>query len=51
MMDTLFALARGPDPATPAVKWPAWKTGSEQLVEFGDAVALREMNTPRLARD
>jgi para-nitrobenzyl esterase len=48
MSDCLVAFARTGDPATEAVAWPAWIDGSEQYVEFGDAIAVRAENVDRM---
>jgi para-nitrobenzyl esterase len=48
MSDCLVAFARTGDPATEAVAWPAWTDGSEQYVEFGDAIAVRAENVDRM---
>ena len=48
MSDCLIALANKGNPATEAVKWPAWRPDAEQLVEFGDAVRVQPMATDRL---
>jgi para-nitrobenzyl esterase len=66
MMDCLIAFARTGNPSTTVVTWPQWRPQTEQLVEFGDVVAIRPMDrirldfhaaanatpaTPRLSRD
>jgi para-nitrobenzyl esterase len=48
MLETLIAFANTGNPATSAVPWPKWKPEREQLVEFGDRVAVQSMSTPRL---
>jgi hypothetical protein len=30
------------------VSWPKWKLKHEKLVEFGDTISIRKMNTARL---
>jgi len=48
MTDALIAFAKTGDPNTPAVKWPKWSPQNEQLVEFGDTIAVQPMNSARL---
>jgi para-nitrobenzyl esterase len=48
MTDALIAFAKTGDPNTPDVRWPAWSPQNEQLVEFGDKIAVQPMNTARL---
>jgi para-nitrobenzyl esterase len=48
MTDALIAFAKTGDPNTSAVHWPKWTQQNEQLVEFGDAIKVQQMNTPRL---
>jgi para-nitrobenzyl esterase len=48
MMIGLLAFARVGDPSTASVPWPRWSRQKEQLIEFGDAVAILPMNTQRL---
>jgi hypothetical protein len=48
MMSGLLAFARVGDPSTASVPWPRWSRQKEQLIEFGDAVAIQPMNTQRL---
>ena len=48
MMNGLLAFARVGDPSTALVPWPRWSRQNEQLVEFGDAVAILPMNTQRM---
>jgi len=48
MMSGLLAFARVGDPSTASVAWPRWNRQKEQLLEFGDAVAILPMNTQRL---
>jgi carboxylesterase type B len=48
MMSGLLAFARIGDPSTALVPWPRWTRQKEQLVEFGDAVAIEPMNKQRL---
>ncbi len=48
MTDALIAFAKTGNPNTPAVEWPAWSSQKEQLVEFGDKVAIQPMNAARL---
>jgi para-nitrobenzyl esterase len=48
MTDVLIAFARTGDPNTAAVHWPQWLPQNEQLVEFGDKIAVQPMNTARL---
>lgn len=47
MSECLIALAKTGSPSTAGVKWPAWKPGAEQLVEFGDAVRVLPIDTAR----
>jgi len=44
MMDSLIAFAKTGDPATPAVKWPAWKASSEQYEDFNDGPHAEPLN-------
>ena len=48
MSDCLVAFAKTGDPSTEALAWPAWSDGSEQYVEFGDAIAVRAENVDRM---
>jgi para-nitrobenzyl esterase len=48
MMSGLLAFARVGDPSTVLVPWPRWSRQKEQLIEFGNAVAILPMNTQRL---
>jgi para-nitrobenzyl esterase len=48
MMSGLLTFARVGDPSTASVLWPRWSRQKEQLIEFGDAVAIQPMNTQRL---
>jgi para-nitrobenzyl esterase len=44
MMDTLIAFAKTGNPATTAVKWPAWSPGNEQKAMFGDQISVVKLN-------
>jgi para-nitrobenzyl esterase len=46
MSDTLIAFAKTGNPATPAVKWPAWSATNDAYVDFGDAIKVEKFNTP-----
>ena len=48
MTAALIAFATTGDPSTAAVSWPKWKPKHERLVEFGDTISIRKMNTARL---
>ena len=48
MSDCLIGFARTGNPSTDTVAWPAWKQDSEQYVEFGDAIAVREESVERM---
>jgi para-nitrobenzyl esterase len=48
MTDALIAFAKTGDPNTQTIHWPKWTPQNEQLVEFGDAIKVQPMNTPRL---
>jgi para-nitrobenzyl esterase len=48
MTASVVAFAKSGDPNTADVKWPAWTPSNERLVEFGDTIAVRPMNTKRL---
>ena len=48
MTDALIAFAKTGNPNTSAVEWPAWSPQKEQLVEFGDKIAVQPMNAARL---
>ncbi len=48
MTAALMAFANTGNPKTAGVDWPNWTPKSEQLMEFGDAVGVQEMITPRL---
>ena len=48
MSDCLVAFARTGDPSTEVVAWPPWSDGSEQYIEFGDAIAVRAENVDRM---
>ena len=48
MSDCLIALAKTGSPETGSVRWPAWKPGAEQLIEFGDSIRVLPMATGRL---
>jgi para-nitrobenzyl esterase len=49
MTDALIAFAAKGNPNTSAVEWPQWTAQKEQLVEFGDKIAVQSMNTERLS--
>jgi para-nitrobenzyl esterase len=48
MLESLLAFARTGDPATSATPWPAWRTGGEQYVDFGDRVGVARENAAQL---
>ncbi len=48
MLESLVAFAKSGDPSTAATAWPKWSGNAEQLVDFGDAVSIRPMNSERL---
>ncbi|MBV8905172.1 MAG: carboxylesterase family protein, partial [Acidobacteriia bacterium] len=48
MTAALIAFAKTGDPGTADVRWPKWTPKEERLVEFGDTISVREMNTARL---
>ena len=48
MTDALIAFAKTGNPKTAAVEWPAWSPQKEQLMEFGDKIAIQPMNSARL---
>jgi len=48
MLASLVAFAKSGDPSTAATAWPKWSANAEQLVDFGDAVSIRQMNSERL---
>lgn len=48
MTAALIAFANTGNPATKATPWPAWIPTNEQLIEFGDQVAIQPMETKRL---
>src|SRR5579875_296790 len=48
MTAALIAFATTGDPSTAAVSWPKSKPKHERLVEFGDTISIRKMNTARL---
>jgi para-nitrobenzyl esterase len=48
MTDSLVAIARGGDPATPATPWPRWTPRAPRQLAFGDAVQVAmEESAPR----
>jgi para-nitrobenzyl esterase len=48
MLASLTAFAKSGDPSVAAGPWPKWSINAERLVDFGDAVSIRQMNTERL---
>jgi para-nitrobenzyl esterase len=44
MSDALIAFAKTGNPATPAVKWPAWSPTNDVYVDFGDSIKLEKFN-------
>ena len=48
MLGSLVAFAKSGDPSTAATAWPRWSANAEQLVDLGDAVSIRVMNSERL---
>jgi para-nitrobenzyl esterase len=48
MLASLVAFAKSGDPSIAAGPWPKWSTDAERLVDFGDAVSIRPMNSERL---
>jgi para-nitrobenzyl esterase len=48
MMDSMLAFARSGNPATPAIPWPAWRRGDEQIIDFGDKVEVARQNAAQL---
>lgn len=45
MMGALISMAATGDPATKAVKWPAWSAANERRVVFGDHIAVEKLDT------
>jgi para-nitrobenzyl esterase len=48
LSDALIAFARTGNPNTPAIAWPRYDPANEQMMEFGDAIRGRRMNTAGL---
>jgi para-nitrobenzyl esterase len=48
MLSSLVAFAKSGDPSTAAAPWPRWRVNSEKLVDFGDGVSVRSMDSERL---
>jgi para-nitrobenzyl esterase len=49
MSDALIAFAKTGNPATPAVKWPAWSATDDVFVDFGDTIKIEKFNTGGMA--
>jgi len=49
MSDCIVGFARTGDPATHAVAWPEYELTRERLVEFGDRVHVRSLDTARMS--
>jgi para-nitrobenzyl esterase len=45
MSDALIAFAKTGNPATSAVKWPAWSPADDVFVNFGDTIQIEKFNT------
>jgi para-nitrobenzyl esterase len=45
MSDALIAFAKTGNPATSAVKWPAWSPTEDVFVNFGDTIQIEKFNT------
>ena len=48
MLASLVAFAKSGDPSTAAAPWPRWSVNAEQLMDFGDDVSIRSMDSERL---
>lgn len=48
MLASLIAFAKSGAPSTAAAPWPRWSVNAEQLVDFGDSVSVRSMDSERL---
>ena len=48
LSDALIAFAKTGDPNTAAIKWPRYDPQSEQMMNFGDTIAVQRMNTKGL---
>jgi para-nitrobenzyl esterase len=48
MLTNLVAFAKSGDPSTAAAPWPRWSIDAEQLIDFGDDVMVRSMDSERL---
>ena len=48
LSDTLIAFAKTGDPNTAAIKWPRYDPQSEQMMNFGDTIAVQRMNSKGL---
>jgi para-nitrobenzyl esterase len=48
MLENLVAFAKSGDPSTATAPWPKWSIHAERLLDFGDAVSIRPMDTERL---
>jgi len=48
MLTSLVAFARSGDPSTAAGRWRRWSVNAEELVDFGDSVSVRSMDSERL---
>ena len=49
MSDSLIAFAKTGNPATAAVKWPAWSAANDVFVDFGDTIKVEPFNTKGMA--
>jgi len=49
MSDALIAFAKTGNPATSAVKWPAWSSADDVFVDFGNTVTIEKFNTEGMA--
>ncbi len=48
MLASLVAFARSGDPSTAAARSRRWSVNAEELVDFGDSVSVRSMDSERL---
>ncbi|MEW5983635.1 MAG: carboxylesterase family protein [Acidobacteriota bacterium] len=48
LSDALIAFARTGDPNTSAITWPRYDPDNEQMMEFGDAIRVVQMESKRL---
>ncbi len=48
MSDCIVAFARTGNPATPRVRWPAYRLDQERLLDFGERIQVRQLDSLRM---